>query len=116
MLKLYVHPTCTSCRKAEALLKDEGIEYERRDYFGQRFTRDELTALFDEAGRSPNDMLSRRAKAYRALGLDEHPVDDARLVDLMLDEPTLLRRPITIRNGRSVVGFDRDALLDLARS
>jgi arsenate reductase-like glutaredoxin family protein len=32
----------------------------------------------------------------------------------MVQEPTLLRRPLALRDGRIVVGFDRDELVALA--
>lgn len=114
MISLYVHPTCTSCRKAVALLADLGSEVERRNYFRDRFTVEELRAVLVRAGRSPSDMLSTRSRAYRDLSLaDRQPTDDE-LLDLMVREPTLLRRPLAIGAGGSVVGFNAIELTDLA--
>lgn len=106
MVEIYVHPTCTSCKKAEALLAEEGIEARRRDYFKERFTREELAELFDRAGVKPNDVISKRSTAYKDLHLAENPVDDETLLDLMIQYPNLIRRPLIITGRGSTVGFN----------
>ncbi len=92
-IELYVHPTCTSCRKAQAWLDEHHVVYERRDYFRDRFTRDELAGVLASAGLTPRDVLSKRARAYKELVGDRELTDD-QLLDLMIEEPTLLRRRI----------------------
>lgn len=112
-IDLYVHPTCTSCRKAEAWLQEHDLAYERRDYFRDRFSRDELAAILASVGLTPRDVLSTRAKAYKEL-VGERELSDDQLLDLMIQEPTLLRRPLTISGNEAVIGFDRKGLEHLA--
>ncbi|MCA9858601.1 MAG: Spx/MgsR family RNA polymerase-binding regulatory protein [Thermomicrobiales bacterium] len=114
-IELYVHPTCTSCRKAQAWLDEHDVPYARRDYFRDRFTRDELAAVLASANLTPRDVLSKRAKAYKALVGDRELTDD-QLLDLMIQEPTLLRRPLLISAGNAVIGFDRAGLENVAGS
>lgn len=108
-IELYVHPTCTSCRNAQAWLDERGISYERRDYFRDRFTREELARVLASAGLAPRDVLSKRARAYKELAGDRDLSDD-QLLDLMIQEPTLLRRPLVIAGHDAVIGFDRQGL------
>lgn len=59
-------------------------------------------------------MLSKRSAAYRTHGLAEKSLSEDELLDLMVAEPTLLRRPLVLTpEGGSVVGFNADALRDL---
>jgi Spx/MgsR family transcriptional regulator len=113
MVEIYVHPTCTSCRKAEALLAAEGVEATRRDYFKERFSRDELSAVFARAGVTPNEVISRRSTPYRELHLAENPVDDDALLDLMVQYPNLIRRPLIITDHGATVGFNADRIQQL---
>ena len=108
-IELYVHPTCTSCRNAQAWLDERQVAYERRDYFRDRFTRDELAGVLASAGLTPRDVLSKRARAYKELVGDRELTDD-QLLDLMIEEPTLLRRPLVISGHDAVIGFDRKGL------
>ena len=108
-VELYVHPTCTSCRKAQAWLDEHDVSYDRRDYFRDRFTKDELSGILASAGLTPCDVLSKRARAYKELVGDRELTDD-QLLDLMIQEPTLLRRPLVISRQDAVIGFDRNGL------
>jgi len=62
------------------------------------------------AGLTPRRALSTRSRAYRELGLAEREVGDDELLDLMVDEPTLLRRPLVLGKGGAVVGYRRPEL------
>lgn len=108
-LQLYVHPTCTSCRNAQTWLRERDIPFERRDYFKDRFTRDELAGILASANLTPNDVLSKRARVYTEL-VGERDLTSDQLLDLMIQEPTLLRRPLAILGTDAVIGFDRKGL------
>jgi arsenate reductase (glutaredoxin) len=58
-------------------------------------------------------VLSKRSKAYKDLGLDECDVSDEELLGLMIEHPTLLRRPIVVRDGQVVIGFNRARIEEL---
>ena len=116
MISIYVHPTCSSCRKAIALLEESGAEVERRDYFRDRFTAGELAAVLARAGRTPSEMLSNRARAYKDLNIAKQQLSDDELLQAMVDEPTLLRRPLAINGNTSTVGFNADALAALVKA
>lgn len=108
-IELYVHPTCTSCRKAQAWLDERGVVYDRRDYFRDRFTRDELAGVLALAALTPRAVLSKRARAYKDL-VGDRELSDEQLLDLMIQEPTLLRRPLIVSGDDAVIGFDRTGL------
>lgn len=114
-IELYVHPTCTSCRNAQTWMDEHGIAYERRDYFRDRFSTEELSGVLSSAGLTPRDVLSKRARAYKELIGDRDLTND-QLLDLMIEEPTLLRRPLIISGGEAVIGYDRAGLERLAHA
>jgi len=109
-VEIYVYPTCTGCRRAEEFLRAQGVAYQRRDYVNQRFTREELVQLLERTGLSPRELLSTRSRAYRELGLDKREVSDEELIELMVQEPGLLRRPIVVIDTVVVIGSDRKRL------
>jgi arsenate reductase-like glutaredoxin family protein len=89
------------------------VAYLRRDYFRERFTVDELSELLSGAGLSPHDALSKRSKVYQTRSTEIDAMSDAQLLATMVDEPTLIRRPLIVYEGQSVIGFDRNALRSL---
>lgn len=112
-IDLYGYTSCTSCRKTDQQLKESGVEYAYRDYFRQRFSREELEAVLDRAAMTPRDVLSKRSKVYQARSAEIDALDDENLLTLMLEEPTLLRRPIVIGDDEVVVGHNATKLADL---
>ncbi len=105
-MEIYLYSSCTSCRKAEQVLRASGKPYRRRDYFKERFTVPELRAILERAGLSATEALSTRSKAFSELKLAEKSLTDEEIIELIVKEPTLLRRPLVIGNGATVVGFN----------
>jgi Spx/MgsR family transcriptional regulator len=113
MIKAYVYTSCTSCRKTDDVLKQSGVSYQRREFFRERFSRDELKDLLASAGLTPRDVLSRRSRVYKERQLESADLTDDQLLDLMVEEPTLLRRPIVIGGARVIVGHNEPALREM---
>jgi Spx/MgsR family transcriptional regulator len=95
------------------LLAEHDVDFERRDYFGDPFSVEELRSLLETIDMNPSEVLSKRSKAYKDLGLDECDVSDEELLGLMIEHPTLLRRPIVVRDGQVVIGFNRARIEEL---
>jgi arsenate reductase len=72
-----------------------------------------LRATLASAGLGPQDVLSKRAKAYSQL-VGDHELSDDELLALMVQEPTLIRRPLAIKGDRATIGFDKTGLAELA--
>lgn len=92
------------------------MAYERRDYFKQRFTREELASVLERAGLAPTDALSKRSRAYKELGLSDRQLSDNELLDLIVQEPTLLRRPLIISSAGVEIGYNQERLRHLIDS
>ncbi len=61
----------------------------------------------------PSDVLSTRSRAYKELGLAQRTFGEDELLDLMVQEPTLLRRPLVIAPTGTAVGFNQKRLQEL---
>jgi len=112
-ITVYEKPTCTTCRKLARLLQDEGIEFERVNYFVHPLGADALRALLSKAGLSPRDVLRKREPAYRELGLADETIGDEELLTALVAHPELLQRPIIERGDRAVLGRPIEAVRSL---
>lgn len=113
MITALLYNSCTSCRKTEDVLKDADVEYEKREYFKDRFTVDELRSLLASVGLTASDVISKRSRVYKERNLEKANLSDDEILELMVEEPTLLRRPIVINDGKVVVGHNEAKLHDL---
>ena len=85
-----------------------GLEVEERDFFQDPFSEAELRALIGD--RSPADIFSWKSPSFRKMGIDRDSLDDDRMIALMLEEPRLIRRPVTAIGDTLIVGADSKAL------
>lgn len=95
------------------MLDQHGIDYRYRDYRREPLDESELRLLMKRLGVGPKEVLRRRDRAFREVGLTGQEDDDT-LIRHMSSHPTLLERPIGIAGERAIVGRPPDALLDLA--
>ena len=110
---VYEKPACTTCRKLVKLFEGEGIPFERLDYYVQPLSRRRLSALLAKAGLKPRDVLRARAPQYKALGLSDPAVPDSELLDLLVEHPDLLQRPIVEKGDRAVLARPVERALDI---
>jgi arsenate reductase-like glutaredoxin family protein len=87
------------------------VEINDRDFFKTPFTRAEIEALLQ--GQPAAVMFSFRSPAFKALGLEREKLTDDDLINLMLKEPRLIRRPIVKRGGKVYFGADSKMLAEI---
>ena len=111
-IKVLHKPTCTSCRKARQLLEGEGCDIEFRDLDKERLSAAELDSLIGD--RDYRKFLNTRNELYRKRKMGQKPPSRAQAVKLMAREPNLIRRPVVLRGSRIVLGYDPEALKQIA--
>ena len=94
------------------MLRGNGIEFSYREYRQKPLSEAEIKNVLSMLGVGPKDVLRRRDKAFRELGLSGDEADDA-LISHMAEHPTLLERPIGIVGKRAAVGRPPENLLSL---
>lgn len=110
MVTLYTSPSCTSCRKARAWLKENNIPFKERNIFFEPLTMDEIKSILRMTENGTEEIISKRSKVYQKLNvnLDELPLQ--KLFELIQKNPGLLRRPIILDEKRLQVGYNEDEI------
>lgn len=55
-----------------------------------------------------DEFLNKRSPAYKERGLEGRKLTKREAIDLMLEDPNLIRRPIVIIGSRAVFGYRPD--------
>jgi len=55
-------------------------------------------------------MFNFRSPSFKQLGLDRDKLNDTELIDLVLKEPRLIRRPVVRINGKVYFSADKSVL------
>lgn len=114
--EIYHNPRCSKSREALALLRERGIEPCIVEYLQTPPDPATLDRLLKWLKMEPRDLMRRKEKEYRALGLDDPSLDREALIQAMVDHPRLIERPIVVRNRKAVLGRPPERVLDLLES
>ncbi len=90
-----------------------GAELEFRDLSKDKFTVEELDKMIGD--RDYRLFLNARNELYRERNMAAKPPARAEALRRMAEEPNLIRRPIVIRGGKIVLGYDEEALKRLMK-
>ncbi|GIW47449.1 MAG: arsenate reductase [Deltaproteobacteria bacterium] len=112
-VKIYVKPTCTTCRKALRILKDRGVDFEVIDYYRKPLTVEKLRQLLKKLGLSPGDILRKSGEMYKRLGLSKGDLSDSEVLDLMLKYPDLIQRPIVEKGNKAILARPVEKIYEL---
>ncbi|MEE1499083.1 MAG: transcriptional regulator SpxA, partial [Enterococcus hirae] len=109
-LTLYTSPSCTSCRKARAWLQEHQIPFVERNIFSEPLNSSELKAILQMTEDGTEEIISTRSKVFQKLNMDLDDLPLQELLELVQNNPGLLRRPIMIDDKRLQVGFNEDEI------
>lgn len=112
-IRFYTYPSCTSCRKTKAWLRENGVSYEERHLFRNPPSVDELKDIVKMTHNGMDDILSTRSKTFKELDVDIDDMKFSELLEILSEEPRLLRRPILFDGEKLIIGYDREALTNL---
>lgn len=110
MVTLYTSPSCTSCRKARAWLKEHDIAFKELNIFSEPLSLNEIKNILRMTEDGTEDIISKRSKAYQKLSVDLNDLSMKDLFKLISKNPGLLRRPIVIDDKRLQVGYNEDEI------
>lgn len=110
MVTLYTSPSCTSCRKARAWLKEHGIPFTERNIFSEPLSMDEVKNILRMTENGTEDIISKRSKAYQSLNINLDEMSMTELYDSIRKNPGLLRRPIIMDDKRLQIGYNEDEI------
>ena len=107
MPTLYGIPNCDTVKKARAALADKGHAVAFHDFRKDGLGAEQIAAWLKHV---PMDkLLNRRGTSWRKLpDADKANEDEAHLIALMVDNPTLIKRPVIEHDGKVTVGFAKD--------
>jgi arsenate reductase (glutaredoxin) len=93
---IYHNPGCGTSRNVLARIREAGIQPTVIEYLKTPPNRETLEELLSQMNARPRDILREKGTPYAELGLDAPHWTDAQLIDLMLQHPILINRPIVV--------------------
>jgi arsenate reductase (glutaredoxin) len=112
-IAIYHNPQCGTSRNTLAMIRASGEEPVVIEYLKAPPSRERLVELIAAMGITPRDLLREKGTPYAELGLDDPKWSDDQLIDLMLEHPILINRPIVETPLGTKLCRPSEAVLDI---
>jgi arsenate reductase len=108
-ITIYGIKNCDTMKKARAWLDKHGVKYDFHDYKAAGIDRERLERWEKKVGWET--LLNRAGTTFRKLPDKDKAVADAKkAIALMLDQPSMIKRPVLdLGGGKLLVGFKPEA-------
>lgn len=103
-IELYGIKNCDTVKKARAWLEGQGIAHVFHDYKAQAPSRAQLERWCSVLGWET--VLNRAGTTFRGLPDEaKKALDEQKAIGLMLEQPSMIKRPIVVSGTRVMAGF-----------
>jgi arsenate reductase len=101
---LYGIKACDTMKKARTWLDEHQVDYAFHDYKSAGIDREHLSRWCDEHGWQT--VLNKAGTTFRKLGDEQKAdIDQAKAIELMLAQPSMIKRPVLQLGDKTVIGF-----------
>jgi transcriptional regulator, Spx/MgsR family len=110
MIRIYTAPSCASCRKVKAWLKEHDIPYVEKNIFSTLLRKEELQELLERSENGTDDIISKRSKIMKEQDIDLDSMTFNQLISFIQKNPSVLKRPIIMDERRFQVGYNSEEI------
>lgn len=112
MMEYFHNPRCSKSREGLAILEEKGVQPTIVKYLDEVPSRESFVKLLQKLNLKPQDILRKGEKVFKEKlkGLD---MNDDEWIDIMLENPKLIERPIFVVGNKAVVGRPPERVLEL---
>ena len=103
----YSYLRCSTCRKAAKWLESKDFELQLIDIVKEPPLTKYLNLALDQYSDDKKSIFNTRGKAFKTLNLDIDPLSKEEIIQLLLSDGKLIKRPFLIFEGKKVIlGFN----------
>ena len=104
MTKIYGIKNCDTMKKAFAWLEDNAVEHNFHDYKKEGANTKILKQAIADHGWEL--VINKRGTTWRKLNKNvQESMNDKSAVNIALDNPSIIKRPLLVHNGKTFLGF-----------
>lgn len=111
MITVYGIKQCDTCRKALKWMEAQGIEHQFHDFCVDGLEKALLRGWLNSG--FADQLVNRRSTTWRQLSDQQRAMQGDDQLQLLLDNPTLIKRPVFVADDILAVGFKPQELLDV---
>ena len=110
MIKIYVSPSCSSCKKVKQWFDEQKIPYEEKNILATPLKEEELKDILTKSENGTSDIISNRSKVIKEQKVDVEGMTISEMITFIRNNPTVLKRPIMVDDHRIQVGYNKEEI------
>lgn len=112
MIKIYHNPRCSKSRLGVQALEEYGQDFEIVKYLDTPLTFDELENIIEKIGITPLDLVRKNEAIWKSNYKGKN-LSDSELIQVMIDHPKLIERPIVVHDNKAVIGRPTERIFEV---
>ncbi|AIR66771.1 glutaredoxin-dependent arsenate reductase [Cedecea neteri] len=112
-ITIYHNPECGTSRNTLAMIRNSGTEPTIIYYLETPPSPEELAVLLADMAIGARELLRKNVEPYEALGLEEGQFSEEQLIELMVQYPPLINRPIVVTERGTRLCRPSERVLDI---
>ena len=110
MVKIYVSPSCSSCRKVKKWFDEQNIPYTEKNIFNGNLKEEELRAILEKTENGTEDIIATKSKIMKENKVNFDDMSISEMINFVGKNPSVLKIPIVIddEHDRIQVGYNED--------
>ncbi|MDQ6814185.1 MAG: ArsC family reductase [Bacteroidota bacterium] len=107
-MTVYGIPNCNTVKKAIDWLKANERKFEFHDYKKQGIAKEKLKEWTSEVGWE--NLVNKKGTTWRMLAVEQQQniTNEKNTIKLMIEKPSVIKRPVIETEGKLIVGFDEE--------
>ena len=110
MIRIYVSPSCSSCRKVREWFEEQKIPYEVVNIFSGTLTKDDIKDILRKSLDGTDEIISTRSNIFKQAKVDFDSMTLDELITFVQENPSVLKRPIIVDDKKIQVGYNSEEI------
>jgi len=110
---IYHNPHCSKSRQTLELLRAQNVQPTIIEYLKTPPSFDELKLVLNLLNLSARELIRSKETVYREKNLSNPDITENELIQVMIEQPILIERPIVIHNNKAILGRPPEKVLEI---
>ena len=102
----YSYLKCSTCRKAAKWLKSKDFEFQLIDIVKEPPLVKYINLALEQHSDDKKRIFNTRGKAFKTLNLDIYGLSREEIIQLLLSDGKLIKRPFLVYEKKVILGFN----------
>ncbi|MDH5436675.1 MAG: arsenate reductase (glutaredoxin) [Gammaproteobacteria bacterium] len=112
-ITIFHNPRCSKSRATLELLNEHQQKPEIIEYLKCPPSREQLVTILEQLGMQPRDLIRKHEAPYNENNMDDPALTYDELINLMIQHPVLIERPIVIHHDKVIIGRPPENVLQI---